>query len=211
MDPARDSGHSSQPSESLCEIALALAREIDEYERSGGHQIVEDVVLREPYQPHFDPAASTTGRERPGWRWEIVLRDATHTDTVVGAPNGGWGVAGIASLRGQLQHPERGDVVVDVHGSTEGLKPPRPDADSPANRALLGGATGGGYAVGGLVACSPGGSWPSEAGRSGRRPGTRTPAVATRCGTGTVFAGHASCTGWPTPQTTWLPADPSGR
>jgi Protein of unknown function (DUF2510) len=151
MDPARGSGHSPQPSESLCEIALALAREIDDYERAGGRDIVGDVVTREPYRSYFDPHVSNTGRERPGWRWDVVLRDATHTDTVVGEPNGGWRVAGVVSLRGMVQRSDGGDVTLDAHGAEEGLKPPMPDTDSPANRALIGGATGGGLAAGGLL------------------------------------------------------------
>ena len=147
--PASD--HPLGPSDTLCELALALVTEIDAYEKSGGTAIIDDVVLTEPYRPYFDPAESTTGRARPGWRWEVALRDATHRETVIGEANGGWSVAGVASLRGRVDHPRPGSVVIDEHGSQHGLKPPPPDRDSPANRALVGGVSGGVMAISGVA------------------------------------------------------------
>ena len=126
-------------------------RDVDAYEQSGGTAIIDEVVLTEPYRPYFDAAASTTGRARPGWRWEIALRDATHRETVVGEANGGWSVAGLAALRGRVDHPHPGLVVIDEHGSQHGLKLPRPDRDSPANRAFAGGVAGGVATVSGLA------------------------------------------------------------
>jgi hypothetical protein len=105
--PASD--HPLGPSDTLCELALALAAEIGAYEQSGGTAIIDDVVLTEPYRAYFDAAESTTGRGRPGWRWEVALRDATHRETVIGEANGGWSVAGVASSR-RVDHPRPGSV-----------------------------------------------------------------------------------------------------
>src|SRR6476661_7674813 len=143
MGSGRDGGTTPQPSEPLCELALALAAEIDDYERRGGDDIVRDVVMREPYAALFDASASNTGRTRPGWRWDIVLRHGAHAEVVVGTPNGAWHVETIALLRGLAQHHEQGAVLVDVDAADESWILPPPDDDSPANRAMAGGFAAG--------------------------------------------------------------------
>jgi len=120
------------PSEQLCEVGLELASRLNRYEESGGTSHLEDVVSVAVSADMFDRAASVVGKPRPGWRWEIRLRDGRDVETVVGHANGRWSVEGIDMLEHAAPGGSPCVVVIEPPGTDLEFKPPPAEKTSPS-------------------------------------------------------------------------------
>jgi hypothetical protein len=124
------------PSERLCEVGLDLATRLNLYEDAGGTSHLEDVVEVPAFANMFDGAASVTGKPRPGWRWELRLRQGRDLETVVGHANGRWTVEGLDMLASAAPFDGPCLVLIEPHGTDLELKPPPAEKTSPSTDAL---------------------------------------------------------------------------
>jgi hypothetical protein len=94
----------------LLDLAEKLLDELNEYERSGGVHVREEVLMSSEYVSAVDWDLSRTSHRRPSTRWVLVLRGQSTAVVLVGEPNRAWRLGDAEDL----DEPSRREVAFEV-------------------------------------------------------------------------------------------------